>query len=105
MASATIMTQERVVPEEVVRFCNLHQLLATLQHAIRLAEGCFRPVQRLSVEMDVDPDTGEEGLVILVGVSMAVDEVLRCKAAYTRQWVDSVPAGPRHLIRLVFYVI
>jgi hypothetical protein len=96
------MTPERAVPEEVAWFCNSHQLFATLQHAIQLADACFPPLERLSVEMEVDPETGEEGVVILVGVSMAVDEVLQCKAAYTRRWVDSVPAGPRHLIRLVF---
>jgi hypothetical protein len=105
MPSTATMLADTVVPEDVTQFCASRQLLSTLHHAIGLAEECFRPIRSLNIEMDVDPETGEDGVVILVGVSMAVDEVLRCKAAYTRQWIDSVPSDSRHRIRLVFHVI
>lgn len=70
-----------------------------------LAESAFHPVLDLNVELETDPETDEKGLVVEVRVSMAIQEVLRRKRAYTRQWIDAAPADVRSRIRLFYDII
>lgn len=86
---------------DVQRFCVEHNLAPHLQEALRIAEAVLQPVRPPVVELDVDPETGDEWLYISVPVAGTVDDVVRRKLAYTAQWVDAAPWDKREKIRLM----
>ncbi len=105
MATLAADPASSIVTPDVAEFSASRGLGPTIELAIRLARECFSPVQRLSTEMDNDPETGEEGVAVVVGVSMPVEQVLRCQSAFSRQWAESVVPDVRHLVRIMFHVI
>jgi hypothetical protein len=91
-------------PAEVAQFCHRNHLLASLEAAVRLAGESFDPLDELKVELESDPEMGEEYLVIDVVARGTLDSVLERHRRYTQRWVAQAPAGRQHLIRLVFDV-
>lgn len=91
-------------PAEVMQFCNRNHLLAPLEAAVRLAGESFDPLDDLRVELESDPETAEEYLVIDVVARGTLDSVLEQHRRYSERWVPQAPAGRQHLIRLVFDV-
>src|SRR4051812_40296423 len=95
----------RGLSADVVRFGEDHGLMPYLELAIRLAKSTFDHVTNVRVEVDTDPETDEEALVVIISVTAGVDDVVRFKKSYTRQWVDAVPANSREKIRLLYDII
>jgi hypothetical protein len=91
--------------EEVVEFCEARHLLGHLETALRIAEQTLQPIDRLSVTIESDPESDEETVVVDVWIRATVDEGLSRKAAFTRQWIDSVPASIVGQIILLHYLI
>jgi hypothetical protein len=88
----------------VVAFCTREGLLEHLRRALALAESRLRP-SALVVELEADPETDEEAVVITAVMSTSADEVLRRKQEYTRRWVESTPPAARERIRLLFDIV
>ncbi len=89
--SGSLAVVDRVYSEPVQWYCDKHRLLPYLRTAVRLAEIHFAPARDLGVSVDIDPETEEEKLVIDVSVATDIDDVLRRKRAYTRDWISSAP--------------
>lgn len=91
-------------PAEVAQFCHRNHLLASLEGAVRLAGESFARLEELKVELESDPETGEEYLVIDMVARGTLDSVLEQHRRYTERWVAQAPAGRQQLIRLIFDV-
>ena len=72
---------------EAARFCDRNHLRATLEGAVRLAAESFHPLDELKVELESDPETGEEYLVIDVVARGTLDSVLEQHQRYTERRV------------------
>jgi hypothetical protein len=89
----------------VVRFCAEHDLLPLVHEALRLAEATLQPVGRPVIELEVDPETSDEWVVITVPVAGSTAEVVRRKRKYTAQWVGVATYDKREKVRLLFTVV
>lgn len=95
----------RALPEQVLAFAIRHRLQRHLEEALRLAESVFRPVRELNAELEVDPETNEERIVIDVVVELDVDDVLRRNERYNREWIASAPPEAREKVRLLYNIL
>jgi hypothetical protein len=81
------------------------ELLRYLPVAIDLIGRCFSSIQDLHLQLEQDPEVGEEWLVLDVTIQGEVEEVLNEYDNYTDHWVSSVPWPERDKIRLSYNVI
>jgi hypothetical protein len=95
---------DRTLSPAVAAFCAREGLLEHLRRAMALADSCFGP-SALAVEVETDPETDEEALVITAVLPMPADEVLGRKREYTRRWVESAPPAAREKIRLLYDIV
>jgi hypothetical protein len=95
-----------VLPEEVVTYCESHDLLGHLEVALRLADDCFRPIERIEVSVEPDPELeGVETVVIDVWTKGSVELGLIHKSDYTKRWVSSAPADVLGRFALILNLI
>jgi hypothetical protein len=87
--------------EDVREFCRHHDLLAELKEAITLAEECFESAD-IRVEKDVDPETGENWLLMTITVSEVPMTVGKAHGKYLERWVSAVPWPKRSLVRISY---
>jgi hypothetical protein len=90
---------------DALAFCLRQRLLRPLLIAIDLIKQYFPKVQDLHLQLDQDPETGDEWLVLDITVQGEVDDVLESYEAYTSQWVSSVPWPQRDKLRLSYNII
>lgn len=98
----TTALSHQLLPADVAEFATRRELLGHLHTAARLAESAFAPVRALDFVLEGDPESDEEWIAIDVPVAEDVDDVLLRNAAFTRQWVASVPADVRSVIRVLY---
>jgi cellulase/cellobiase CelA1 len=99
--SHSVAAPDRNLSPAVAEFCARQGLLEHLRRAMALADSCFGP-SVLTVEVEADPETDEQVLVITARLPLAADEVLRRKREYTRRWIESAPPAAREKIRLLY---
>jgi hypothetical protein len=99
--SPTYAAPVRSLSSDVVEYCKARGLFDHLMLALQLAESIFAPVLRLEVEIEQDPETDEEAVVMVVAAALGVDEAVARKREYTRQWVASIPLEAIGRIRLL----
>jgi len=90
---------------EILYFCYQQKLLQSLPNAINLTQEVFCNIDEQQIRFEVDPETGEEWLVIDITLPGEVDEVLDQYERYTNLFVSSVPWPDRSKIRLSFNII
>jgi hypothetical protein len=90
---------------ELSDFCVRHELSTHLRVAIGLLKGAFPYVERLNLQLERDPETGDEWVLIELNVSGDVDDVLRRYNHYTDLLVKSVPWPERHKIRIAYNIM
>ena len=86
--------------EDVVAFSRSKGLDGYLQKAVSLARQVFAPIERIEMELRPDPATDDEWIVLRVVVHGDRVDVSAARKEFTAQWVASVPAPERFLIRL-----
>jgi len=101
----TTVQSTQNVPKDVLAFCSKSNLAPYLDLALQLARECFDPVRRLNLEIEFDPDTDEERVIVEVGIEMPVNEVLERNSEYTSQWVAQAPLEARQKIRLLYNIL
>ena len=102
----TSVVTSYALPEEVVRYCEQHDLLGHLETALRLAEEYFHPIERLEAEVQPDPEVeNEETVIIDIWVRLGIEESIKRKAAWGRRWVESIPPSVIGQIVLLHHVI
>jgi len=92
------------VAEDVQSFCEREGLLDYLRRAGDLVERGFPCVGASRVQVDRDPETGEEWVTVNLAVEGGGD-LLERYDRYTRAWVAQVPWPQRSKIRLCFDVV
>jgi hypothetical protein len=97
-------TQQLPLSSSVQDFCRRHGLFSILQTAERLAKECFHPL-RLEIEVEQDPESGEQWLVVRATIRKGVTERREAYSQYTSRWVQAVPWPALFLIRISYDVI
>jgi len=87
------------VPRDVVDFCAEHGLTADLHLSISIARETFGPVRNLTVELEIDPETGERYIVVNVARPLSVSEALARRRAYTTRWIQSA-SSPEAILQI-----
>ncbi len=98
------LMQPEVTPE-VRRFCAKHKIEQYLSSTIELVKSCFEDVREFHLEMEEDPETGEEWLSINVTVAGTIEEVLASYEQYTSLLISKVPWPQRSLFRLSYNIV
>jgi len=96
-----LVIQKTEALPDVVQFCMREDLANYLQLAGRLISECFPHHRGLEIRLEVDPETGEESVVMDLSVAGDIDKVLQQSDCYTSRWVESVPwpqSGKIHLL-------
>ena len=90
------------IPKEVQNFCAEHGIGQLLRDALRLVRRSFRPMRKLEVRLQPDPDADETRVVIDVTVETEIPKALAMQRAYTDRWVKLAPLQVRDQIRLLY---
>ena len=101
-APANVQARSVLLSDEVVSFCFRWQLFNHFQRALRLAQHSFLDLRKIDVEIESDPESEDEWLVIVVQVHGDIGKVLDMYDAYTRKFVQVVPWPFLDKIRLIY---
>lgn len=93
------------VTPEIIEFCSRERITSYLPTAINSIERNFPSISELKIEVEQDPETDEEWLVLNVTIRGEVDEVLSQYDKYIDYWVSTVPWPERQKIRLLYNII
>ena len=105
MIYRAISPKEPPLSEELSDFCGRHELSAHLRAAIGLLKASFPSVERLNLQLERDPETGDEWILINFDVSGEVEDVLCKYDHYTDLLVKSVPWPERDRIRIAYNIM
>ena len=100
-----ISPKEPPLSRELADFCGRHELSTHLHVAIGLLKTSFPSVERFSLQLERDPETGDEWILINFDVTGEVEEVLRWYDHYTELFVKSVPWPERDRIRIAYNIL
>ena len=92
------------LPAPVLAFATKEQLLPHLEHAASLADSLLRPSRQLIFELETDPESDEQRLIVDAPLDCGVDEALVRNGAFTRAWVSATPPGVRDKIRVLYHL-
>jgi hypothetical protein len=101
-APANVQARSVLLSDEVLSFCSRWQLFNHFQRALRLAQHSFLDLRKIDVEIENDPESEDEWLVIVVQVHGDIGKVLDMYEAYTRKFVQVVPWPALDKIRLIY---
>jgi hypothetical protein len=90
---------------ELYDFCLRNNLLSYLNVAVELVSNSFPEVKNISLEIEHDPDTAEEWLIIAFEITGSIENILAQYDLYTDLWIGSVPSPERDKIRLSYNII
>jgi hypothetical protein len=85
------------LPPEVRTFCDKHGIVDYLEQGVA--------IEHLEAEIERDPETGEEWVVLRIAVRASEEEVAEARKRYSAEWVASVPWPQRHLICLSCHIL
>jgi len=103
-APEPVMLHGKPVPDDVLQFCEQEGILEYLRLADELIARHFPSASALAVEMQVDPETGDEAAIVRPRVSGTVDDLLKRSQRYTADWVAQVPWPQREKISITYDV-
>lgn len=104
-SETNVATSPVILPPDVRAFCGKHGIGDYLEQAVTQAYQLFSGVERLETEMEQDPETGDEWVVLRIAVRASEEEVADARKRYSAEWVASVPWPQRHLICLSCHII
>src|SRR5260370_28655408 len=88
--------------DEVIEFCQSHAIEGYLAKAEELATRLFPQVVRISVELEEDPEDGDQYLVLEVLANGDEDECFNAHKSYLSLWANSVGWPEVRMIRLTY---
>jgi len=97
------MFNRRISPD-VTRFCLQNNFGNDLSNAISLANSSFTGISGLTAELENDPETDEERIILHLNVSADFEDVVKSRKAFTRMWIDSVLPAVREKIVLLYHI-
>jgi len=93
------------ITPEIIEFCSRQRITSYLPTAVNSVERNFPTISELKIEVEQDPETEEEWLVLNVTIRGEVGEVLNNYDKYINYWVSTVPWPERQKIRLLYNII
>jgi hypothetical protein len=94
-----------VLSQEVIQFCSHYRIFGYLRLAVKLVHECFPSVADVSVEMERDPESDDEWLLMTAQLRERIEAVLRQYDTYTRRFIGSVPLPQRNKIRFNYDLV
>jgi hypothetical protein len=88
--------------EEVTEFCHRHAIESDLAKAEELATRLFPHVVRIRIELEEDPEDGDQYLVLEVLAKGGEDECFNAHKRYLSNWANSVDWPEVRLIRMIY---
>lgn len=101
-APAHAQARSVLLSDEVLTFCSREQIFNHFHRALRLAQQSFLDLKNIEVEIENDPESEGEWLVIVVQIHGEIGKVLDMYDAYTRKFVRVVPWPALDKIRLIY---
>lgn len=89
-------------PAEVQAFCRDRGIVSALRVGIELVRNHFGS-ERIQLEIEADPDTGNRYVTINVCVDGGVHGVLDAYHRFTKEWIVTVPDNKRLQIGVFYY--
>jgi hypothetical protein len=102
---SAISPKEPPLSKELSDFCVRYELSTHLRVAIGLLKTSFPSVERLNLQLERDPETGDEWILINFDVTGEVEDVLSRYDHYTELFVKSVPWPDRDKIRIAYNIM
>jgi len=93
------------IGNDVLHFCRRERVLNYLPVALELIDQSFPSARALRVEVEHDPETGDEWLTLNFTVHGETDDILDQHDEYTDRWISAVPWPERDKICLCFDVV
>jgi hypothetical protein len=94
------------IPSRVLYFCYQQQILRHLPITIEIIEkSFFTTINEIEMELEKDPETGEEWLDFKIRIKGEVEEVLDRYDKYTERLVSLLPCSARYKMRLSYNII
>jgi hypothetical protein len=100
-ASGYAQARSVLLSDEVLSFCSRWQIFNHFQRALRLAQQSFLDITNIEVQVESDPESEDEWLMIVVQVHSEIGKVLDMYDTYTKGLVRVVPWPARDRIRLI----
>lgn len=101
-APTNVQARSVLLSDKVISFCSRWQLFNHFQRALRLAQHSFLDLKNIGVEIENDPESEDEWLVIVVQVHGEIGKVLDMYDTYTKKFVQVVPWPAADKIRLIY---
>jgi hypothetical protein len=101
LPNPVLAATETPLSEEVREFCERHALIDHLVKAMELARECFTIVGEPGVQLEQDPEDGDEYLVLDIQVRSSVSECVESNVRFARAWTEFAELPEIRLIRLV----
>lgn len=99
---AHYQAQSVLLSDEVLAFCSRWQVFSYFQRTLRLAQRSFIDLTNIAVNVESDPESEDEWLVIVVQVHGEIGKVLDMYDGYTKKLIREVPWPARDRIRLIY---
>lgn len=90
---------------EVAEFCTRKGLAKALRGARDIARRCFDECKRVRIEKEVDPETDDEWVNVVVDVAGTVDGILEQYDHYVTEVVASLSWDERKSIHLRYNIV
>lgn len=101
-APENVQARSVLLSDDVLSFCSRWQVFNHFQRALRLAQHSFPALKNIDVEIENDPESEDEWLVIVVQVHGDIGKILDMYDTYTRKFVQAVPWPALDRIRLIY---
>jgi hypothetical protein len=95
-ATTAFSSSADTTPPDVSEFCGSHGIESYLLQAIALATASFAPRYPVSVELDMDCETGDQRIVIQAVVCLSPQQTLERYQRLVAQWVSIAPEHVRY---------
>jgi len=105
MIYTAVSPTEPFLSEELSDFSNRYNISAHLRTAIEILKASFPSVERVNLQLEQDPESGDEWILINFDVSGRVDDILLRYDHYTDLLVKSVPWPERDRIRIAYNIM
>ena len=93
------------VPADVLTFCEREGILDALMAAGELISQCFPDIRSVGFRVEIDPETGDESVVIDLSIAGEIEDLVRRSQQYSASFVARVPWSERSNIHVCYGVV
>src|SRR5262245_11288309 len=91
-----------ILSAEATSFCQEHGVEPVALRAVELARKCFPSIRDIEIQLETNPETEEEGIVLRVVAQSDIERVTEAYRQYVKEWVRSTTWQQRSFFRLSY---